>query len=551
MERKFEAPGPGTWILDTTHSSGAMTLYTSHCFEGLPRGFHESLDKYGILLDRVQPAFIHGFFFTQQVGLMGKPGDSSPPKWLLQLMFKIHPKLRSRVNAAHEAVQSRRWLQDLAEWDELKKDSIARNTALQSIELVKLDRPGLITHLDSCFKNAEEMVYRHHKYSVGSLMPVGRFLDVATLSTGLSAVDVAPLLKGSTAVSKGIGGEQLIAVVKAITAAGIVKNDLGEQKPETALNGLRENSQVNAALESYLFITGHMLIGGYCIAEKTLRESPNIIMARILEAMKPANESGFDVALEHTIRAKVPEQNRAEFDLCLADARSANRMRDERGIYNDIWGSGISRCAILEAGRRLFGEGLLSNAELSLDASHDELIGLLNGEFSATDEQLSQRREWRLTKSIDEVPEFLGDPPSDPPPVELLPLKIQPTIRAFGLVMGNVFDEPKEATEKISGLAVSPGIYEGTAKVILSTRDVDRLEKGDILVTKNTSAGFNVVLPIIGALVTDRGGILSHAAIVSREFGIPGVVGTKSASQLINNGDKIRVNGDTGEVEIL
>ena len=551
MERKFEAPGPGTWILDTTHSSGAMTLYTSHCFEGLPRGFHESLDKYGILLDRVQPAFIHGFFFTQQVGLMGKPGDSSPPKWLLQLMFKIHPKLRSRVNAAHEAVQSRRWLQDLAEWDELKKDSIARNTALQSIELVKLDRPGLIAHLDSCFENAEEMVYRHHKYSVGSLMPVGRFLDVATLSTGLSAVDVAPLLKGSTAVSKGIGGEQLIAVVKAITAAGIVKNDLGEQKPETALNGLRENSQVNAALESYLFITGHMLIGGYCIAEKTLRESPNIIMARILEAMKPANESGFDVALEHTIRAKVPEQNRAEFDLCLADARSANRMRDERGIYNDIWGSGISRCAILEAGRRLFGEGLLSNAELSLDASHDELIGLLNGEFSATDEQLSQRREWRLTKSIDEVPEFLGDPPSDPPPVELLPLKIQPTIRAFGLVMGNVFDEPKEATEKISGLAVSPGIYEGTAKVILSTRDFDRLEKGDILVTKNTSAGFNVVLPIIGALVTDRGGILSHAAIVSREFGIPGVVGTKSASQLINNGDKIRVNGDTGEVEIL
>jgi pyruvate,water dikinase len=87
--------------------------------------------------------------------------------------------------------------------------------------------------------------------------------------------------------------------------------------------------------------------------------------------------------------------------------------------------------------------------------------------------------------------------------------------------------------------------------VILSTRDFDRLEKGDILVTKNTSAGFNAVLPIIGALVTDRGGLLSHAAIVSREFGMPGVVGTKNASQLINDGDNIRVNGDTGEVEIL
>ena len=156
-----------------------------------------------------------------------------------------------------------------------------------------------------------------------------------------------------------------------------------------------------------------------------------------------------------------------------------------------------------------------------------------------------------MSKAIDEVPEFLGDEPAEPPPIEWLPLKIQPTMRAFSLVMGNVFDEPKEVTEKISGLAVSPGVYEGTAKVIISTRDFDRLEKGDILVTKNTSAGFNVVLPIIGALVTDRGGILSHAAIVSREFGIPGVVGTKNASQLIKDGDKIRVNGDTGEVEIL
>ena len=551
MERKFEAPGPGTWVLDTTHSSGAMTPYTCQCFEGLPRGFHESLEKYGILLDRLQPAFIHGFFFMQQVGLMGKPGGKPPPNWLMKVMFQAHPKLRARVKAAHESVESRRWLQDLAEWDELKKDSIARNTSLQSIKLTKLDRQELIAHLEVCFVNAEEMVYRHHKYSVGSLMPVGRFLDVATISSGLSAVDVAPLLKGSTAVSKGIGGEQLVAVVEAITAAGIVKKDLAEQESEAALNGLRENSQINAALEDYLVITGHMLIGGYCISEKTLRESPNIIMARVFEAMKPASESGFDAGLEQVIREKIPEEDRVDFDLCLADARSANRMRDERGIYNDIWGAGISRCAILEAGRRLFEEGIFSNAELSLDASHEELIGLLKGESTATDEDLSERREWRLTKNIDEVPEFLGDPPVGPPPLELLPAKIQPTLRAFGLVMVNVFDEPKEATQKISGLAVSPGIYEGTAKVILSTRDFDRLEKGDILVTKNTSAGFNVVLPIIGALVTDRGGVLSHAAIVSREFGIPGVVGTKNASQSIKDGDKIRVNGDTGEVDFL
>jgi len=551
MERKFEPPGPGTWDLDTTHSSGAMTAYSGQCFQGLPRGFHECLEKYGILLDRVQPAFVHGFFFAQRVGLLGKPGGSPPPKWVMQLMFKIHPTLRSRVNAAHEAIQSRRWLQDLEEWDALKKDSIERNTALQSVDLAALDRDGLIAHLDKCFENAEEMVYRHHKYSVGSLMPVGRFLDVATMSSGLTPVDVAPLLKGSTPVSKGIGGEQLLGVVDAISIAGICEKELKEMEPEAALAKLNESPAIRAALEAYLGIAGYMLIGGYCISEKTLRESPNIILARIFEAMAPVKDSGFDAELEKTVREKIPENDRDEFDLCLADARAANRMRDERGIYNDIWGAGISRAGILEAGRRLFEKGGLSNAELSLDSTHDELINLLKGKPGVTDEELTERREWRLTKKIDEVPEFLGDPPMDPPPVEIFPEKIQPTLRAFGLVMGNVFDDPKEATEKVSGLAVSPGVYEGTAKVILSTRDFDRLEKGDILVTKNTSAGFNVVLPIIGALVTDRGGVLSHAAIVSREFGIPGVVGTKNASQLIKDGGRIRVNGDTGEVEIL
>jgi len=118
--------------------------------------------------------------------------------------------------------------------------------------------------------------------------------------------------------------------------------------------------------------------------------------------------------------------------------------------------------------------------------------------------------------------------------------------------MGNVFDSPEEAEDdSIKGLSVSPGIYEGTAKVILSTRDFGRLEKGDVLITKNTSAGFNVVLPIIGALVTDRGGLLSHAAIVSREYGIPGVVSTKTATRLIPDGARVRVDGDKGELTIL
>jgi pyruvate,water dikinase len=74
------------------------------------------------------------------------------------------------------------------------------------------------------------------------------------------------------------------------------------------------------------------------------------------------------------------------------------------------------------------------------------------------------------------------------------------------------------------------------------------LQRGDVLVTPTTTESFNIVLPLLGAIVTDAGGLLSHAAIVSREYGIPGVVGCRDATALIADGSQVRVDGTAGEV---
>jgi phosphoenolpyruvate synthase/pyruvate phosphate dikinase len=100
-------------------------------------------------------------------------------------------------------------------------------------------------------------------------------------------------------------------------------------------------------------------------------------------------------------------------------------------------------------------------------------------------------------------------------------------------------------------LSVNAGVYEGRARLVLDASDFSKLEQGDILVTRATSPYFNVVLPLLGALVTDRGGQLCHAAIVAREYGIPGIVGTKVATTTIADGARIRVDGSTGEVRLL
>jgi pyruvate,water dikinase len=103
----------------------------------------------------------------------------------------------------------------------------------------------------------------------------------------------------------------------------------------------------------------------------------------------------------------------------------------------------------------------------------------------------------------------------------------------------------------LRGHAASPGAYEGRARVIADPAQLGRLQPGDVLVASATSEGFNVALPLVGAIVTDWGGLLSHAAIVSREIGIPCVVGMREATSTIPDGTRVRVDGTAGEVAIL
>ena len=103
----------------------------------------------------------------------------------------------------------------------------------------------------------------------------------------------------------------------------------------------------------------------------------------------------------------------------------------------------------------------------------------------------------------------------------------------------------------ISGLGVSSGVYEGPARIVREPKELDRLVPGDVLVALVTSPASTRSFGSIGAVVTDRGGALSHAAITAREHGIPGVVGTRDASKRITDGMRIRGDGTRGEVRML
>jgi pyruvate,water dikinase len=102
----------------------------------------------------------------------------------------------------------------------------------------------------------------------------------------------------------------------------------------------------------------------------------------------------------------------------------------------------------------------------------------------------------------------------------------------------------------IVGLPVSSGVVEGRARVILNMEDAD-LENGDILVTSFTDPGWTPLFLSIKGLVTEVGGLMTHGAVIAREYGLPAIVGVENATQLIKDGQRIRVHGTEGYVEIL
>lgn len=103
----------------------------------------------------------------------------------------------------------------------------------------------------------------------------------------------------------------------------------------------------------------------------------------------------------------------------------------------------------------------------------------------------------------------------------------------------------------LKGSAASIGIKEGKACVLKSIDEFNKFHQGDILVTVATSPAWTPLIFAASAVVTDVGGILCHAAIVSREYGIPAVVGTKDATRIIKNGQTVRVDGNKGIVELI
>ncbi|HYI11610.1 MAG TPA: PEP-utilizing enzyme [Thermoanaerobaculia bacterium] len=555
-EEVFTPPGPGVWELESTHSMRPASRAMAAVYpQNATAGFRWAMARYGLLLDYIEFAMVNRYIYIcpRPVGAP-KGAKGPPPKFIFKLLSKLHPEIRKRVRDLADSFATKRWREDMTRWDQEWKPAIIReNQELQSVDVQALTDAQLSAHLDRCFDAANRAVFRHHSLNATALLPLGDFLVRMREWTGLGPSDVLPLFRGSSRVSQG-AGEELDALAGGLDAEG--QAILAGDDPRAVLDALSARpGPAGEATRRYVDTAGVRVATGYDFADLTLSEMPELLVENIRAAVsgKAATMADEVAKREAALREKVPAEHRPLFDEMLAEARGTYRIRDERTYWNDAWSFGIARHAMLEAGRRLAKKERLHDAEHVVELTPDELKAMLAGGAGPSADESAAAARYRTTKTMNDAPRFLGGTPSGPPPADWFPPVAARAQRAVDIVMGEMFAarERQGAEKKISGFAASPGTVTGVARLVLDPLDMARVRKGEVLVTRFTAPSYNALLPLLSGIVTDRGGTLSHAAVVAREYGIPAVVGTGNATELIRDGARVRVDGGNGTVEIL
>jgi phosphohistidine swiveling domain-containing protein len=555
----WEAPGPGPWEADAAHFPKPFPRFARDMLaRAFREGFQESTARYGLLLSHFEIGFVNDFWYQQPVAFGAPPGAKGPPPApILWLLTRLHPAMRKRIQIGQRALEDRIWHEDLRRWDEEDKPrATARHRALLALEPSALDDSALLRHLTDCAVHVADMLRLHHRYTMPACVPIGDFLTHVSDWTGREPGEILQLLRGSSQVSLGFSAAELEQLAEALrndpSAAAIVES---EGDSVAILEALRQApGPAGEAARAFLDLVWHRALS-YDISEKANGELPTMLLGGIRSSLHGQNQTrGSDITDKaQALRAQVPDAHKAEFDRLLGEARAVSRLRDERGMYAECWAIGIGRRALLELGRRLVALGKLESAEHGVFLEMDEAGALLRGGSQPTVAELQRRADWRATKTVADVPAWLGHAPAGPPDTALLPKAARRSARAIDAVLSNLFQESNRVSSEtiVRGLSVNDESYEGIARVVNDASEFSRLRQGDVLVTRSTAPYFNVVLPLLGAIVTDRGGQLCHAAIVAREYGIPGVVGTKDATRLIPDGARVQVDGTKGEVRIV
>jgi phosphohistidine swiveling domain-containing protein len=491
-------PGAGFWERDNSHFPLPMSRHLWALFmPAYDAGTRQGLARYGSLIEHFDFGLVKGRLY-------------------LKTCFVEDPAEReNRIRASQEALRTKLWRRDCSDWQDVRAQLRTRLIRFSNIDPNQLAADGLQDHIRSLREIFVEGTLRHFFQQPSSLFPVGDWVRNVCVWSGCGPAEALSLLIGSHA-------------------------------------GSADFFSPSDRLDEY----ADRIITGFDIVDLTLRELPQLHSGTFgpYTDARPRLQPAVEMYRETNLRERVPADYRSEFDVGLLEAKAAYGLHDEDVRITYLWPLGLLRRALLAAAGQLIDRGRLAQSDHIFQTTPAELDDLLAGRAEPSAMQLAERAQQFAGWKDERLPQTFGE--KEEFPFESLPAACCRVNRAIMFYLGQMEEQLSDKGSQpswslmVAGLAASPGRYEGWARVVRQPMDFRKLRKGDVLVAPTTSPAYNVILPMIGAVVTDRGGALSHCAIVAREFGIPAVVGTDRATSRIPDGARILVDGDRGFVAV-
>ena len=539
-EARWDKPGPGTWLLDSSHYLAPGPIVRNLMLQSFSRGFESAMSDMGAPLKTMEMRWVNGHFYRRLVPLIGGGRDlPTPPAFVLKIVSRVHPTFRAAERKARVTYDTKGWNRDIDRWDAEWKPAITKtNLELTGVDLAALDDAGLIAHLRVIHDHLLETMALHFRLHAADMGPMGDLM-VHLEDWGLARDDTFHAVVAASPATRA-PADEVRAIAAALGNAGVDASSLA------SLDAVRAVPEAARLLDEYLRFHGWRL-AGYDIEDHALIELPDVVLGSIRAAAHRGDDPDAGAPLA-ALRDRVPTEHRATFDDLVADARRSYGLRDENGPLTYEWPAGLLRRALLEVGRRLAGGTRLNRRDDVFELTLDESVGLLSGSSSPDRTEVTRRAEERQWWRSLDAPERLG-PEEPPPPVDVLPTNLGRITRVI-LTVTETLEAVKGGA--LRGLGIGDTPYVGTARVVHDASEaLATMEPGDIVVAPFTAPTYNAVLAMAGGLVTEQGGLLCHAAVIARELGLPAVIGATDALALIPDGATVEVDPAAGAVRVL
>ena len=507
--------------------------------------FTHTFARFGLPLATMDNRHLYGRVYTRTVPLMDRGKDGpTPPLPILKLIFRFMPPMRRRMKAA------RPWNGDAAieqlidDWERRgRRWTHDRTAELRKRDLATPTDAELADHYDEVLAHVLRVAEDHFDLAVGAtFIPMGRLGMFVDEYLGWAMHETFTLVQGFSTSTVAHGD-----------AVRALLDGLGPDGTDAVLADPASLTDHEAG-RAYLDAWGHRVHGS--LLQPTEAEQPALIAAHLRRHRTTTRTSADPTAParqaeERARSALADDRLRARFDAALSLARRGRPLGDEtEGTVLEALAN--IRFIALEAGPRLVAAGRLGEPDDVFFLEREELAAMLRDRSAPTPDITRRRGEfqWALANP---APDVIGPEPAAP----LLPSVVPPAHRdSLGACLWAVAAaEPVPAAddggEVVRGIPGSPGIAEGPVRIVRGPQDFDRIEAGDIVVCPITQASWSPVFDVIGGLVTEQGGPLSHPGTLAREYHLPCVLSVRDATTRLTDGMPVRVDGGAGTVTAI